>query len=817
MRKIIGLIGVLLLILASTVVFAENNISSTVVVDGEHVTITGQFANIGKSIPVTLRVGSIENILYVWQTMTTEEGSFSFDFEVPNNTPSGEYEYLIASNLGDTGYVGTITYNYTEPEPKNIESFVSTNGQRVNITGTVLNAKQGVPVTLLVGDEENILYLWQTHCQADGSFSFNFEMPDSAASGIYRYQIRALNEEDLYVSSFNYIIDSRIVCETSIDGYEINISGTVVNATETNTVSIVFGGSDNPIYTAETACGEDGEYAFDFTMPAEVQDGEYNWVINTDFENLSYNGVVSYTRPTYQIDCTVNTFDEYVDLWIWLVGKPEIRASFELVIKDEDKIIYTDTSGGAYGDGGAILFMMPKTVPSGEYEMIITETLNNSEPYYGTLNYVNPYAEIDENFVNAEINIDIINYVPKIVCNVSCINEKTVNFVAVNLSDDKIVLEDTVTQEDDNYSLTYTLPSLITGKDYTVTISCTDNEKMLFSINVEINPSIILVSVSGDVQVSDSVRLDVRAKTTDSDLIDKSASFTTDQSFSLTIPNVVANAFCSINLHGYQTIETTEEHNNGSIITARTINPDYLYTLYISDSGQPAWYKFVPKYSGLYSLYITSGLNEEIYVNKNGIFQRVELEDVIYMSYPQTYYIKIPPRSTYTQFILKVAGNDINKSAGNAFETIISSNKFFSYINDSGKLYKDQTVLKNTANIHPINWLCNFNGSLYFNANGSLMKLTDTSYMVVGEEIDARYITADEECIYFSNWSDSGRIYKGSIAESGEIIFEKICNDSASWITVDSDYLYYKNALDRNRNYKVLKTSENIETGELVN
>ncbi len=642
MRKIVGLIGILILILVSTVVFAENNISSTAVVNGEHITITGQFVNITKSIPVTLRVGSLENILYVWQTMTTEDGSFSFGFEMPDNTPSGEYEYRVASDSAATGYTGTIIYNYTQPQHQNIECVASTNGQAVNITGTVLNANQCIPVTLVVGDADHVFYLWQTNTETDGSFDFNFEMPDSASSGIYRYQIRALNQEELYVSSFNYITASRIVCKAKIDGYEVNISGTVVNATESNNVSLTFGDSDKPIYTAETACGEDGKFTFVFTMPNEVQDGEYSWVINTYFENLSYGGIVSYTRPTYQIGCEVSVVEAAVDVYVYLVGEPEIPAFFELEMRKDGEIIHTDTSaGGIYGNGTNILFMMPETADSGEYEMIIKETLNNTEPYYGILDYVNPYisyieceaevygkvvnisgqtintksnaqvsivvskngnrvytqdtlsaddgtfsfsftmpdtatwgnytftidtdTEIDtytgsflyevyveRQFVNGNVNVTLKNYVPTISGTINCIKGKTLIFSVLNKSDNTVIIEDTITSANGNYSLLYTLPSLITGKDYTVTVSCTENNSTLFSISAEINSSIIIISVDGDIQLADNVKLDVCAQTENSDIINKSTSFTADKSLSITIPNLVANMSCDISLQGYE-------------------------------------------------------------------------------------------------------------------------------------------------------------------------------------------------------------------------------------------------------------------------
>ena len=93
-------------------------------------------------------------------------------------------------------------------------------------------------------------------------------------------------------------------------------------------------------------------------------------------------------------------------------------------------------------------------------------------------------------------------------------------------------------------------------------------------------------------------------------------------------------------------------------------------------------------------------------------------------------------------------------------------------------------------------------------------RITDDIHEIVDLNVDAKYIVADENNIYFSNWTDSGKLYKGYLNPDNTMVFEKICNDIVSWITVDGDYIYYKNNLDRNQIYRVLKTATNLITGE---
>jgi alpha-tubulin suppressor-like RCC1 family protein len=256
--------------------------------------------------------------------------------------------------------------------------------------------------------------------------------------------------------------------------------------------------------------------------------------------------------------------------------------------------------------------------------------------------------------------------------------------------------------------------------------------------------------------------------------------------------------------------------NNDDMTNAIDINTDTV--LYLSfNSSDNAWYKFVPKLTGQYRINISSNYNAELYEKNISGLTDIPLSDSIYLAYPKQYYLKISaPTITDNSFTLEISGNS-NKTLGKAFEVSIFNDRYFSNIRDCGKLYKNQNKVDNTESLNAVSWLCNFNNILYFNANRRLIRLQDTSYVVIGNDIDARYIVADESNIYFSNWSDGGKIYRGSLSEDNTMTFVKICNDSASWLNIDGDYLYYKNGLDNGKTYKVLKTAQNLLTGTLVN
>lgn len=264
-------------------------------------------------------------------------------------------------------------------------------------------------------------------------------------------------------------------------------------------------------------------------------------------------------------------------------------------------------------------------------------------------------------------------------------------------------------------------------------------------------------------------------------------------------------------LHEVYRIGTSSQ----SIENAAKINTDIPLCLSVEQSNDSAWYYLEPKYSGLYTVDISEGFNIELYEKTINGLESVSVNEENYLAYPKKYYLKISPDDSLSGcFTLEISGIE-SKLKGKAFETNIMNDVYYSNINDSGRLYKNQSIVTNTETMYPVSWLCSFNGCLYFNAGGSLNRLTSNSYETVGSDIDARYLTADDTNIYFSNWSDGGRIYRAALQDNA-MVFEKVCNDSASWLEVHGDYLVYKNNLDNNKMYKILKSAQNALTGENI-
>ena len=77
------------------------------------------------------------------------------------------------------------------------------NGRQIQINGQIPNATHSNMVALLVGSEDNILYIDQTDSSNSGEFCFSFRMPDGTESGIYEYKIGSNAECNVYQGLIN--------------------------------------------------------------------------------------------------------------------------------------------------------------------------------------------------------------------------------------------------------------------------------------------------------------------------------------------------------------------------------------------------------------------------------------------------------------------------------------------------------------------------------------------------------------------------------------------------------------------------------------
>ena len=530
--------------------------------------------------------------------------------------------------------------------------------------------------------------------------------------------------------------------------------------------------------------------------------------------------LMSCLTPVYaeseSVVCNATVSGRDVSITGHLPGVTGIQQMTLLVGNVEDIVYINQFPSNIDGTFG-FDFSIADNVAYGTYEYKVGNTAN-FPVYTGTIN-IEPDLTVEELFTDTDLRVSINGYVPEIEGTISCTEGKTVNINITNVTDNTVIANDTVTADSNLYNISYTLPELYRSKDYTVTVSYTNANGTLASLNLNIHTSLLLVTITGIATTADNVSVSAHLKTENSDILDKNVLFSGSEQISMSVPNLVSGASFVFDLEGYETVKLTSpeviipEQENTNINNALLINSDENYNFSIGSSGAEAWYKFVPKVNGTYSINIPEGYVAEVRENMNGITNVISAENQLYMSYPKIYFIKVTSLDgSGGHFTLHISSTN-SKVSGKAFYTTILNDEYYSNIKDNGILYKNGEKLNL---LNPVTWLCDFNNTLYFNAQGHLRKLSESSFDIVGNSVDARYITSDENSIYFSNWSDSGKLYKGTLTTDGQMEFTKICEDSVSWIVAENDYLYYRNTLDGNRVYRILKTEKNSQTGELI-
>lgn len=155
-------------------------------------------------------------------------------------------------------------------------------------------------------------------------------------------------------------------------------------------------------------------------------------------------------------------------------------------------------------------------------------------------------------FVDADLQFSISGYVPSITGTVYCTEGKTIIIRITNLSDSTIIADETITDEQGTCNLSYVLPSLLSPKEYAVTINCIENDVSLADISVTIDSSIILVSVDGAINIANDVELDASVQSTNTGLIDINNTYVGYEDVSTTIPNLASNASFHLTAQGYE-------------------------------------------------------------------------------------------------------------------------------------------------------------------------------------------------------------------------------------------------------------------------
>ncbi len=383
---------------------------------------------------------------------------------------------------------------------------VTVDGNNVTVNGVVTGGAEKT-IDIAVSDPEgDVVYTGKATSDSDGNYELVIPLGEKIKNGTYTVAASTPiavaiegNEEDSEDKEDTEQGASQISATLTKDGNKVTITGTTSVGGGNEVTLYVTNPNGQLSYINQVTAEQDGSFSFVFPLTYNVSDGSYTATIG----------------GTGVSPARVLAFDYYT------TGGNEPDNP--------------DDSGNT-NDGGDT----GETETPVEPEEIVDPNESNLEVYSKSL------------FVDADLTVTLASYVPKITGTISCVQGTTVDIDVVNTTDNTVIVDETVTYDDGVHTLNYTLPSLISSKDYTLTITSHDAEGVQTIMSVKIDTSLLLVSITGDIQVADNVHLDARMQTVNTDFIDKSVTVNKDRTISGTIPNIISNSSYHFEIEGYE-------------------------------------------------------------------------------------------------------------------------------------------------------------------------------------------------------------------------------------------------------------------------
>ena len=230
-----------------------------------------------------------------------------------------------------------------------------------------------------------------------------------------------------------------------------------------------------------------------------------------------------------------------------------------LLVGETDSILYIDQTTSTVSGAFSFSFAMPEDLTAGTYNYKIGSD-SGAVMHTGSIAYHGGIPAQSRKFVDADIDIALSAYVPSVNGTITCMAGKNVVINIVNVTDNTVIKSETITAQNGVYELSCTIPSLIYSKTYQMSIVCNDDNGALISINADIVSETYKVTVNGTVTTADDVTMNINAKSTNTDLIDKSGTINGTRTESITIPNLIPSAAFEVSVDGYEKYYPAEEY-----------------------------------------------------------------------------------------------------------------------------------------------------------------------------------------------------------------------------------------------------------------
>ncbi len=224
----------LLLILISKVSYAQDSMSLEIVCDGRNLSVSGKLPDTSQSETVTLMLGNWDDLIYVDQQNTSDNGDFAFAYTMPENRSPGAYDIAVGSSIDIPTYYGKLYYGVTQNDIFTVDLNITLKAYVPTISGTISCSEGKTLEFTVLNITDNNVFSKEEITSEDGTFNLSYTLPSFISGKEYRVLI-SCKENAATVAEISANIDTSIFFVT-VDG-EVEVEDNVEIDTHIRTVN----------------------------------------------------------------------------------------------------------------------------------------------------------------------------------------------------------------------------------------------------------------------------------------------------------------------------------------------------------------------------------------------------------------------------------------------------------------------------------------------------------------------------------------------------------------------------------------------------
>ena len=221
MKKLLCIFLIFIIMLPCTSFATDSAIECNYKILGRRVTVWGVVANSDSNTIATIMVQNKDDILYINQMHTKDEGTFEFVFNLPKDLPYGIYTLKVGSNTNADKYIGEIYYTKTvEREFIDCDLSVDIASYVPTVSGTI-TCYYGKQVNInVLNTTDNTVVYDKIITSADGTHNISFSLPNLLHSKEYSIVVECL-KDGTSLFEIEAVIDSSILLISCIGSIKL--------------------------------------------------------------------------------------------------------------------------------------------------------------------------------------------------------------------------------------------------------------------------------------------------------------------------------------------------------------------------------------------------------------------------------------------------------------------------------------------------------------------------------------------------------------------------------------------------------------------